>query len=72
MCRMRSIKETAEFFREMDPETQITEKTLRIMIANGAIPAVKTGVKYLINVDLLLEMFGGSHVNGSAKSLQHA
>lgn len=67
MCRMRSIRETAEIFREMDPETQITEKTLRIMIAEGTIPVVKTGVKYLINVDLLLEMFGTSPVNGMAK-----
>lgn len=67
MCRMRSIRETAEIFHQMDPDTQITEKTLRIMIANGTIPAVKTGVKYLINVDLLLEMFSSSPLNGSAK-----
>ena len=67
MCRMRSIRETAEIFREMDPETQITEKTLRIMIAEGTIPVVKTGVKFLINVDRLLEMFGTSPVNGAAK-----
>lgn len=58
MCRMRSIRETAQFFKEMDPGTQITEKTLRNMIADGTIPAVKTGVKYLLNVDLLLTMFG--------------
>lgn len=60
MCRMRSIRETAQFFREMDPDTQITEKTLRNMIAEGTIPAVRTGVKYLLNVDLLLDMFGNS------------
>ncbi|MBQ7123437.1 MAG: DNA-binding protein [Oscillospiraceae bacterium] len=67
MCRMRSIRETAEIFREMDPGTQITEKTLRIMIAEGTIPVVKTGVKFLINVDRLLEMFGASPENGMAK-----
>ena len=60
MCRMRSIRETAQFFKEMDPDTQITEKTLRNMIAEGTIPTVKTGVKYLLNVDLLLDMFGNS------------
>lgn len=60
MCRMRSIRETAQFFKEMDPDTQITEKTLRNMIAEGTIPAVRTGVKYLLNVDLLLDMFGNS------------
>ena len=60
MCRMRSIRETAQFFKEMDPGTQLTEKTLRNMIAEGTIPAVKTGVKYLLNVDLLLDMFGSN------------
>lgn len=63
MCRMRSIRETAEYFREMDPETQITEKTLRNMIAEGTIPVVKTGVKALINLDLLLDMFGDTPNN---------
>lgn len=58
MCRMRSVRETAKFFKEMDPETEITETTLRKMIAEGTIPVVKTGVKQLLNLDLLLEMFG--------------
>lgn len=57
MCRMRSIRETAEFFKEMDPDTQLTEKTIRTMVAEGSIPTFKTGTKYLINVDTLLEMF---------------
>ena len=51
----------------MDPETQITETTLRKMIAEGTIPVVKTGVKFLINVDLLLDMFGASPENGTVK-----
>lgn len=66
MCRMRSIRETAQFFKEMDPETQITEKTLRNMISEGTIPAVKTGVKFLLNVDILLDMFGNPE-NGTSK-----
>lgn len=40
----------------MDPETQLTEYTFRKMIAQGTIPAVKSGAKYLINLDRLLEM----------------
>lgn len=67
MPKMRSVRETARIFKEMDPDTQITETTLRKMIAEGTIPVVKTGVKYLINVDLLLEMFGASPENGMAK-----
>lgn len=67
MPKMRSVRETARIFKEMDPETQITETTLRKMIAEGTIPVVKTGVKFLINVDLLLEMFGASPENGTVK-----
>lgn len=66
MCRMRSIRETAQFFKDMDPETQITQKTLRKMVSEGTIPSVKTGVKYLLNVDLLLDIFG-NQADGSAK-----
>ncbi len=58
MCRMRSIRDTAKFFRENDPDTEITESTLRKMISEGTIPAVKTGVKYLINLDLVLSICG--------------
>lgn len=63
MCRMRSIRETAEFFRKMDPDTQLTEKTIRTMVAEGTIPVFKTGTKYLINVDSLLEMFSRTNTN---------
>lgn len=54
--RIRSVREVARYCKEMDPETQITEYTLRKMIAEGTIPAVKSGTKYLINLDRLLEM----------------
>lgn len=57
MVRIRSIKETAQFFKEMDPDTQLTEKTIRRMIDNGVIPTLKSGNKYLINIDVLIEMF---------------
>ena len=57
MLRMRSIRDTARLFKEIDPDTEITECTLRKMISEGSIPAFKTGTKYLINVDMLLDMF---------------
>lgn len=59
--RIRSIKETADFFKKMDPETQLTEKTIRIMVSEGTIPVLKTGKKYLINVDLLIKMCYGEN-----------
>lgn len=59
--RIRSIRETAEFFKKMDPETEITEYTLRKMISEGTIPYIKTGNKFLINVDLLIKMCYGEN-----------
>ena len=59
--RIRSIRETAKMFKEMDPNTEITEKTLRKMIAEGTIPVLKTGNKFLINVDLLIKMCYGEN-----------
>lgn len=56
LCRIRSVREVARYCKQMDPETQLTEYTLRKMIAQGTIPAVKSGAKYLINLDRLLEM----------------
>lgn len=66
MPRMRSIKDTAKLFKEMDPDTEITERTLRQMISEGTIPTVKTGVKHLINVDMLIDMLN-SPVDGMSK-----
>lgn len=65
MCRMRSIRDTAKYFRENDPDTEITEFTLRKMISEGTIPAIKTGNKYLINLDAVLERFGSDQVNSA-------
>lgn len=58
MCRMRSIHDTAEYFKKLDPETEMTEPTIRKMISEGTIPVVKTGVKYLVNLDSLLSLLG--------------
>ena len=60
MPRIRSIRETAKILKEMDPNTELTEATIRKMIAEGTIPALKTGTKYLINVDLVIDMFGSA------------
>lgn len=57
MCRVRTIRETANIIKDMDPDTQLTEKTIRKMVSEGTIPSLKTGNKYLINVDKLIEMF---------------
>lgn len=37
--------------------TQITEYTLRKLIADGTIPSIKTGNKHLVNLDQVLSLF---------------
>ena len=58
--RMRSVKETARILKEQDPNTELTEYTLRKLISEGTLPVIRTGTKFLINVDLLLDLCNGS------------
>lgn len=69
MCRMRSIRDTARIFKEMDPHTEMTESTIRTMISEGTIPVFKTGNKFLINIDTLLEMFS-TPLNEKSKNFE--
>jgi hypothetical protein len=50
---MRGIKQAIEEIRESDPNTAFTEKALRRLVLTGAIPSVRIGAKYLINMDIL-------------------
>lgn len=58
--RMRSVKEVVNYFKETDPETQISEHFVRTIIANG-FPVVKTGKKFLINLDLFTAYLYGEY-----------
>lgn len=58
--RMRSIKEIVDYFKETDPETQISEHFVRTVIADG-FPIVKTGKKFLINLDLFIDYLYGEY-----------
>ncbi len=57
MCKIRSIKQAADYFKQLDSETQITEYTLRKLIADGTIPSIKTGNKHLVNLEQVLSLF---------------
>ena len=54
--RMRTYQAAAALIRASDPDTCITPYRLRAWILDGTLPHVKAGNKYLINVDLVLEM----------------
>ncbi len=55
-CRlapMRGIKQAVEEIKAADPCTALTERAVRRMVAEGTLPAVRVGRKYLINMDTL-------------------
>lgn len=62
MVRMRTIKDTIKFFQAQDPDTGMTEYTLRRMISSGQVSTLKVGTKHLINLDALLETLEKSGV----------
>ena len=57
--RMRTPHGAAEFLREQDPGCAITEHYIRRLIKTGQLPSVRAGVKYLVNVDLLIDYLKG-------------
>ena len=51
MPRMRTIDQAAAYIHERDGETALTKTALRRMVVTGALPSVRVGAKYLINLD---------------------
>ena len=68
MPRMRLIKEAYEELKAQDPETPLTEYTLRRMVKMGKIPGVYIGNRYLINMDMLERAFGSPNICSHIKS----
>lgn len=50
--RMRTAEGLLEIIKQQDPDTAITLRAIRRMIATGEIPHVPVGCKKLVNVDL--------------------
>ena len=53
MVRTRTIKEAAAYFRSVDPQTCLTETSIRTLVRTGAVPSVKVGKKYLVALEAL-------------------
>lgn len=60
MPRLRTLSETYDYIKELDPETAITPNALRRMVVSGHIPCVRAGKKYLIDLDILFEYLKGT------------
>lgn len=56
---MRTINEAAAFMRQADPHTAVTKTALRRLVTSGQIPSVRVGAKYLVDLGVLDEFFGG-------------
>lgn len=52
--RMRTIPQAYLELKNIDPNTAVTERAIRKLVNDGAIPYFKIGNKTLINFDLLL------------------
>ena len=62
MRRMRTIDEAAAFLRQADPNTAVTKTALRRLVTSGQIPSVRIRAKYLVDLGVLDEFFGGQAV----------
>ena len=50
MPRMRTIQEAAAELKKTDPNTAVTPHAIRQLVLSGAIPHIRAGKKYLINM----------------------
>ena len=57
MPHYRTIRDAAAHYRELDPGTAITENYIRRLVVTGAVPATKSGKKYLVSLEALDDYF---------------
>ena len=57
--RMRTAPGALEIIKATDPDTAVTLRYIRRLIATEAVPHVDAGRKKLVNVDQLLKFLGG-------------
>lgn len=61
--RVRSISQTIEFFKQMDPQTAVKYSTLKRAVDNGEIPHINAGTRRLIVLEDAYEYFYGVPLN---------
>lgn len=59
MRRMRTLTEAVTAIRTADPGTALTRSALRRLVVTGAVPSVRIGQKYLVDLDMLDNYLGG-------------
>ena len=53
--QMRSLAEAMKTILEIDPQTSLTPTALRRLVRSEAIPSIKIGQKYLIDINAIWE-----------------
>ena len=53
--RMRTVPQAYEEIKRIDPDSAISLRALRRMVANNEVPSVQVASKKLVNLDLLLD-----------------
>lgn len=56
---VRTIKGAVNELRKEDPASCVTEYALRTWIKTGALPAVKSGNKYLLDMEIVKRFLSG-------------
>lgn len=54
VARVRTAHQTAEYFKQQDPETNFAEYHINRLIKSGTIPVFQSGRRRLINLDKLI------------------
>lgn len=60
MIRTRTIREAAEYFKSVDPQTSLTEYAIRTLLRTGKVPCVRIGKKYLVTIEALEAYLAGA------------
>lgn len=53
MQRIRTIQQAYNEIKEKDPDTAFSCHLLRQLVSSGAIPSIKAGTRFLINMEVV-------------------
>lgn len=53
MPKLRTLPKAFDYLKEQDPDSALTKNHFRTMIKTGAIPSVRLGKNYLIDIETL-------------------
>lgn len=53
MSKLRTLPKAYDYFKEKDPDSALTKNYFRTLVKTGAIPSVRLGKNFLIDVETL-------------------